>query len=143
MCGRPSPSKAFTTTPSEEPSPAPIGTRPGWSSGGLKDGVQEQHSRSPQNPAVSAMPAPLSSGSPRILPHFTDVETEARRRAGIPRKFAQQVPGSYSTPSPGLVGATQRQGGPQHRAANPMLTLAGCVCLDKPFNLSVPLSPCP
>lgn len=112
MCGRPSPSKAFTTTPSEEPSPAPIGTRQGWSSGSLKDGVRGQLSRSPQNLAVSAMPAPLFSGSPRILPHFTDVETEARRRAGIPQKFAQQVPGSYSTPSPGLVGTTQQRGGP-------------------------------
>lgn len=111
MCGRPSPSKASATTPSEAASPAPIGTRQGWSSGGLKDRQQEQHVQKPPEPQLSLpCQCQLFLGPPRISPHFPDVETEARRRAGIPRKVAQPVPSLRpspgATPSPCLGGTT-------------------------------------
>lgn len=111
MCGRPSPSKASATTPSEAASPAPIGTRQGWSSGGLKDRQQEQHIQKPPEPQLSLpCQCQLFLGPPRTFPHFPDVETEARRRAGIPQKVAQPVPSlrpsPRATPSPCLGGTT-------------------------------------
>lgn len=64
--------------------PCPHLGRQGWSSCGTYLGVGEASiSRSPRA-QFSPLPASLHLGPPGLVPHFSEVETEAQRRSGIP-----------------------------------------------------------